>query len=100
MPAPRNASAIASAERRTSAGGNPSAEMLGIRESAISVSLKPSKCWSAYLRAVLRSPFGSAIGKLLREKTNRQSISRARLRSERGHQRRQGPGGAAEELRP
>ena len=35
--------AMASAERRTSAAGKPSAEMLGIRESSTSVRLKPSK---------------------------------------------------------
>src|SRR5258706_9585785 len=52
---------MACAERRTSAAGKPSAETLGMRERVTRVSLKSSKCWSAYLSAVLTSPFDSAI---------------------------------------
>ena len=56
---------MASAERRTSAAREASAETLGMRDRVTSVCMKSSKCCSAYLSADLTSPFDSAIRKLL-----------------------------------
>src|SRR4029078_6309292 len=60
-PDERSTSAVARAERFTSSGGKPSAEMLGIFDSRTSVFLKSSKCASTYWSASFTLPLLSTM---------------------------------------